>query len=186
MKHILSCLFALSTMSCFAQQVWENNVKLNVSQLINEEIGVTYERAIDKVLSVQVRPSYFLSNPYQVNNGNYESSGYGVDVEGKFFFAHHAQAPDGFYLSPFFVSSWLTEEIDEDMDVDTDKYHYMQYGLSMGFQKIFNSHLVIDANIGNGRARSKGKELEDDDFDSPTSDFDGYLPRVSFGIGYNF
>ena len=170
-------------------QLGKNNVKVNALQIVNGEANIEYERVIEDIVSLQLRPSYFFDNPVQINPDNFDKSGYGLDFEAKFFFAHDAEAPQGFYFSPYIMSSWFTEEIEEDTDnnieADEDKLHLLQYGLAVGYQKIINERFVLDANLGNNRNDIYETDLENDDFYD--NDYDGfYMPRFSVALGYHF
>lgn len=170
-------------------QLGKNNIKVNAMQIGLGEASITYERVIEDIVSLQLRPGYFFDNTVQINNDDYDKTGFGLDLEAKFFFAHNASAPQGFYFSPYVMSSWFKEEIEADpdnnIDADTDQLHLLQYGLAVGYQKIIGDHFVIDGNIGNNRNDMYEKDLERNDFYDADYD-DSYLPRVSVAFGYHF
>lgn len=185
---ILIVIFCSLAQLSYAQ-LGKNNIKVNALQIANGEANISYERVIEQIVSLELRPGYFFDNPVQINNDNFDKEGFGLDLEAKFFFAHNAEAPQGFYFSPYIMSSWFKEEIEEDndlnIDADVDKLHLLQYGLAIGYQKIINDRFVLDANIGNNRNDTYETDLEDDDFYD--GDYDGfYLPRISVAVGYHF
>ena len=173
MKRILLIFVFITglSMSCFAQDDVEENlpniIKLNPISLAFGNINLMYQRAIGRSSAVQIGANYwyrFLGT---------EVTGFGVRGGYQFFVTNRTKSsPEGFYLGPHLSYNSLTEK-ETDVSVNT-----VGVGLMLGYQWIWKSGLSLDLGIGPMYTFASEDETE--------NSFEGFLPNVMIGIGYNF
>jgi hypothetical protein len=173
MKRIISILALLTIfcMSSYAQDDVEENlpniIKLNPISLAFGNINAYYQRAIGKSSAIQIGANYwyrFLGT---------EVTGFGVRGGYQFFVTSRTKhSPEGFYVGPHLSYNSLTEK-STDTSVSTTGV-----GLMLGYQWIWKSGLSLDLGIGPMYTFASDSETDES--------FEGFLPNVTIGIGYNF
>jgi len=173
-KIVLLFTFIIGlSMSCFAQDDAEENlpniIKLNPISMAFGNINLIYQRAIGKSSAIQIGGNYwyrFLGT---------EVSGFGIRGGYQFFVTGRTKtAPEGFYVGPHLSFNSLKER---STDVPTSATTY-GVGLMLGYQWVWKSGLSLD--LGVGPMYTFAQE------DGTDNTFEGFLPNIMIGIGYNF
>lgn len=175
MKRILlifTFIMGLS-MSSFAQDEAEENlpniIKLNPISLAFGNINLIYQRAIGKSSAVQLGGNYwyrFLGT---------DVTGFGIRGGYQFFLTGRTKAaPEGFYVGPQLSYNSLKER-STDIPASVTTFGV---GLLIGYQWVWDSGLSLDLGIGPMYTFADDENSE--------SSFEGFLPNVMIGIGYNF
>jgi len=173
-KIILLTTFIIGmSVSCFAQDEAEENlpniIKLNPISLAFGNINLIYQRALGKSSAVQIGGNYwyrFLGT---------EVTGFGIRGGYQFFVTGRTKtAPEGFYVGPHLSYNSLKEkETDVQNSVNT-----FGVGLMLGYQWVWKSGLSLDLGIGPMYTFAQEENTE--------TSFEGFLPNIMIGLGYNF
>ena len=173
-KIILLSTFIIGlSISCFAQDEAEENlpniIKLNPISLAFGNINLIYQRALGKSSAVQIGGNYwyrFLGT---------EVTGFGIRGGYQFFVTGRTKtAPEGFYVGPHLSYNSLKErETDVQNSVNT-----FGVGLMLGYQWVWKSGLSLDLGIGPMYTFAQEENTE--------TSFEGFLPNIMIGLGYNF
>jgi hypothetical protein len=169
---IFTFIIGLS-MSCFAQDDVEENlpniIKVNPISLAFGNINLIYQRAIGKSSALQIGGNYwyrFLGT---------EVTGFGLRGGYQFFLTNRTKmAPEGFYLGPHLAYNSLKERETETQSSATT----FGVGLMLGYQWVWKSGLSLDLGIGPMYTFAQENNTE--------NSFEGFLPNIMIGLGYNF
>ncbi len=144
-----------------------NIIKVNPLSLAFGNFNVTYERALNPSSSIQISANYW----YRLLGT--EVTGFGFRAGYRFYITNRVKpAPIGFYAGPQISFNSLKEKSSEESVSATG------VGFMLGYQWVFRSGVSLD--LGAGPIYQFAKETT-----SGTS-YQGFLPNLSFAIGYNF
>jgi hypothetical protein len=171
-KKVLYLVFAFAFSSVNAQ---ENIIKAGA---FIGNIGLQYERSISNNFSVVGQIGY--SNlSTSINNKESVSKGLGYYFEGRYYFSPSDNKMQGWHIGPYY------NRINVKDDNSTTKVS--SFGLSAGYQWVFNSQLTLNAMIGGGTLNVKNDKSDFINFLKDFGFFDGsFLPHIGISFGYNF
>ena len=162
----------------FAQDEYQNVVKLNPLGALFGSANLAYERALSEKSSVVIAPSFGM-----LKSGGFKYTTFGLGAEYRFYFSKEKEAPMGFYAAPGVGFSFGQAKIDDIYgDGEDSKTNITAINAKgvIGYQWIFGSGFTVDLNGGLQYVKFKFKS---DGFGIPLS---GILPAVGASIGYSF
>lgn len=146
-----------------------NIIKTNPIGLAFGSFNVTYEHALGQSSSFQVGGNFF-SKIFGT-----EVSGFGIEAGYRYYITNaNKPAPEGFYVGPRVGYNSFTEK-------STDaKASTIGIGALIGYQWITKVGVTIDLGAGPTYLIATGSD------DATTTTFDGFVPNLTFAIGFNF
>lgn len=180
MKKIVVVLLCCSLFQLVnAQERPLNAVKLNPLSLLFITGNVTYERAVSENQSVQL--GVFYSG---VRLSDLKYSGLGITPEYRFYFGGHKEALNGVYAGPFLRYQHF--KLKDKSSGDEAKYSSFGGGGVIGWEKAYESGLVLDLFVGPAYYSGKlGDNSNQNEFDVNAS-FDGFTIRTGITLGFSF
>lgn len=146
-----------------------NIIKTNPIGLAFGSFNVTYEHALNQATSFQIGGNFF-SKIFGT-----EVSGFGVEAGYRFYITNSAKpAPEGFYVGPRVSYNSFTEKATD------SKASTIGIGALIGYQWITKVGVTIDLGAGPTYLIATGSS------DDTSTSFDGFVPNLTFAIGYNF
>lgn len=138
--------------------------------------NLRYEKALNTKTSFQVGGNF-----YSRKFGDVKTTGFGLDVEYRFYITNKKKnVPEGFYIGP---NAGFDFNKTEDTDTsDGATFSLFGIGATIGYQWIWDSGFALELGMGPQYSILAGKG---DGLDE-TVDYEGFLPRLVFAIGYAF
>ena len=138
--------------------------------------NLRYEKALNSKTSFQVGGNY-----YSRKFGELKTTGFGFDGEYRFYITNKRKnVPRGFYIGPTVGIDFNNTE--ESSTSTGASFSLFGFGATIGYQWIRDSGFALE--LGAGPQYSflvvKGEGLDE------SVDYEGFLPRLVFAIGYAF
>lgn len=168
-KVILLLVLSITVSNTFSQ---ENIVK--ASNIIGN-LGLQYERSLDDHFSIIGQIGYSKIEITAFNE-TAKSNGFGFYIEGRYYFSTNKDVMEGWHIGPYFNS--INTKLKDNDDIKTN---ITSFGLSTGYQWVFDSQLTLEIIFGAGTLGIDSDIQEIEVFEDI-----GFLPHLGLTIGYNF
>ncbi len=169
------------------------SVKLRFAPMIPRSSGFPGSGIVERVVDDSVKDTGLLGL-------DFETGGFDISPELRFYPGSNSPAPRGFYLAPFFRYNKVNADVTQGMYIDEEDGDYIGdftgdfkttvFGLKLGVQALINDQITLDFGLGFGYARNSWDMVVSNILDATPADYqenaENFQREIEDAIGGTF